>query len=222
MFRLEAIRHEYDGAPVLDLPQFQGDKGEHCLVLGRSGSGKTTLLHLMAGLIRPTGGRVEIAGQDLARLSGAALDHFRGATIGIVFQRLHLLPTLTVVQNLQLARYLAGLPQEAGRVNEVLESLGIGDKRQAYPSEMSQGQQQRAAIARAVINKPALILADEPTSALDDLHTAQVLELVIAQAEAHDATLVVATHDRRVMSRFDRQLTLDEPEAARAGLVPTP
>jgi putative ABC transport system ATP-binding protein len=212
-FDLRQVSHRYDGEVVLDLPSFAGEQGEHWLVLGPSGCGKTTLLHVMAGLLRPTSGTVRVAGKDLAQLGGAALDRFRGASIGIVFQQLHLLPTLNVAENLLVAPYMAGLDQDAARVREVLDGLGMASKQRAYPSELSYGQQQRVAIARAVINRPALILADEPTSGLDDVHCERVLELLIGQAQAHEATLIVATHDRRIGERFERRLSLETPGA---------
>ncbi len=212
MISVTGLRHVYDGTTVLDLPRFEVEAGAHWLVLGLSGSGKTTLLHVLGGLLRPTDGEVVVAGEDLSTLRGAALDRFRGRTVGIVFQQLHLLPTLTVTQNLLLAPYLAELPQDRTRVREVLASLDLADQAAAYPAELSTGQQQRVAIARAVMNDPAVLLADEPTASLDDVRSAQVLDLLTAQAAAYDATLVIATHDRRVMDRFDRRLDLDAPD----------
>lgn len=209
MFKLENIRHDYDGNTVLELPHFEGAQGEHWLVLGLSGSGKTTLLHLIAGLLTPTQGTVHVAGEDVSRLSGNTLDRFRGRNIGIVFQQMHLLQTLTVRENLLLARYLADLPQDRQRVKEVLDSLDIGDRESAYPDELSVGERQRVTIARAVMNEPRLLLADEPTSALDDVRSDQVLNLLLEQAERYNATLVIATHDQRVKDRFDKHLDLN-------------
>jgi putative ABC transport system ATP-binding protein len=195
---------------VLDLPRFEGEQGEHWLVLGLSGSGKTTLLHIMGGLLRPTRGTAVVAGEDLTQLRGAALDQFRGRHIGIVFQQMHLLATLTVAENLLLAQYMAGLAQEPARVEEVLYSLDLADKADAYPATLSFGQQQRVTIARAVMNKPGVILADEPTSALDDVRCRQVLDLLVEQARAYRATLVIATHDQRVKDRIANQLVLSD------------
>lgn len=214
MFALHQVRHEYGGQVVLDLPQFEGAQGEHWLVLGLSGSGKTTLLHIMAGLLRPTRGTVQIAEGDMAKLSGHALDQFRGRNIGIVFQQMHLLQTLSVKENLLMAQYMADLDQSVDRVREVLSSLDLGDKENAYPNELSYGQQQRVTIARAVINKPRILLADEPTSALDDVRSGQVLDLLIQQAEVCNATLVIATHDQRVKDRFEKQLVLGDVVSA--------
>jgi putative ABC transport system ATP-binding protein len=209
MLALRNVRHRYDGEVVLDVPRFDAGEGAHWLVLGLSGSGKTTLLHLAGGLVQPTEGTVVVAGQDLGALSGAALDRFRGRHIGIVFQQLHLLKTLTVEDNVLLAPYLAGLEPNRARAREVLARVDLADQRTKYPAQLSTGQRQRVAIARAVINRPRLLLADEPTASLDDVRSARVLDLLTAQAEATGATLVIATHDRRVKDRFPRRLDLD-------------
>lgn len=208
MFELRQLTHNYDGTEVLRVDTWTAAQGEQWLLLGPSGSGKSTLLHILAGILRPAAGSVRIAGQDLAALSAAELDRFRGRNIGIVLQRLHLLPSLTVAQNVQLAQYLAGLPQDAARVQEVLAGLDLADKADARPHALSHGQAQRAAIARAVVNRPRLLLADEPTSNLDDGRCAQALDLLLAQAAACDATLVIATHDQRVKSRIPNHYRL--------------
>jgi putative ABC transport system ATP-binding protein len=214
MVFLESVRHRYGDDLVLDVPRLEIGRGEHYLILGRSGSGKTTLLHVLAGLRRPSEGRVLIAGEDVAALRGHALDRFRGRTFGIIFQQLHLLPTLTVEQNLLLAPFMAGLPQDAERAREVLAGLDMAEKADAYPHTLSLGQRQRVAIARAVMNRPSLLLADEPTSALDDVRAAQVLALLQEQADSAGATLVVATHDARIAGAFEHRLLLDGAEVA--------
>lgn len=210
MFKLQDIKHSYKEEAVLTLPHFEAQRGAHTLVLGMSGSGKSTLLHIMAGVLRPSSGTVLIDNTDLYALRGQALDRFRGTHIGIVFQQMHLLPALTIAENIRLASYLAGKPQDDSRLNEVLSSLDLSEKITAYPHQLSQGQKQRACIARAVINKPALILADEPTASLDDVRCQQVLELLIQQAESYGATLVIATHDQRIKPHFSNQLVLTE------------
>ncbi len=210
MIELRDVRHAYAGQTVLDVPHYAAGQGEHHLILGLSGSGKTTLLHILAGLLKPTQGTVMVAGQDLMKLAGHALDRFRGQHIGIVFQELHLLPTLTVVDNLLIAQYLAGESQNRAHAMEVLESLDLADKANAYPAELSVGQRQRVAIARAVMNRPQVLLADEPTSALDDVRSQQVLDLLAAQAEQVGATLVIATHDQRIKDHIPNQLVLGD------------
>jgi putative ABC transport system ATP-binding protein len=208
MILVEGIRHRYGDRQVLALDEWEARAGEHWLVLGASGSGKTTLLGILGGLLRPSAGRVTVAGQDLTAVSGAALDRFRGQHLGFVPQKLHLVSSLDVEDNLLLAPYLAGLPQDRARVRQVLGVLGLADRARAKPAELSHGQAQRVAVARAVINRPRLILADEPTSNLDDAHCAHAIELLESQAAACGATLVVATHDQRVRARFERRIEL--------------
>jgi putative ABC transport system ATP-binding protein len=180
-------------------------------VLGLSGSGKSTLLHLIAGLLQPTRGQILVAGCDVTALRPVELDRFRGQTIGIVLQNLHLISAISVRDNLRLARSLAGLAEDRARLDRLLDELGLAGLADRRPPDLSQGEAQRVAIARAVINRPALILADEPTSALDDGNCAAVLRLLREQAEASGATLVIATHDQRLSPHFDQRLTLAAP-----------
>lgn len=201
MFALQNLTHAYNGTAVLNVASWQAEQGAQWLMLGPSGSGKTTLLHVLAGILRPTSGQVTVADQDMATLAPSALDRFRGQHIGIVLQRLHLIDSLSVMNNLLLAQYMAGETQDAARVREVLVSLDLADKADAHPHELSHGQAQRVAVARAVVNKPKLLLADEPTSNLDDTRCMQVLDLLLTQAKACNATLVIATHDQRIKSR---------------------
>jgi len=193
---------------VLEIASWSVAPGAHSLVLGPSGSGKSTLLHLIAGLLRPSAGRIAVAGRELAALGPAALDRMRSRSIGIVLQRLHLIGALSVRDNLRLARSLAGLPAEPARIDALLDQLGLGPFARALPRQLSQGEAQRVAIARALVNRPTLILADEPSAALDDANCAAVTELLLRQAEASGATLVIATHDRRLAPWFGAQLSL--------------
>lgn len=208
MFELLKLTHRYDGIEVLHVDAWSAAQGEHWLLLGPSGSGKTTLLHALAGILRPAAGRVVVAGRDLAAVRPAELDRFRGLHIGIVLQRLHLIASLTVLDNLLLAQYLAGAPQDRQRAGEVLASLDLAAKAEARPHELSFGQAQRVAIARAVVNRPQLLLADEPTSNLDDTRCMQALELLQVQARACNATLVIATHDQRIKARVPNHYQL--------------
>jgi putative ABC transport system ATP-binding protein len=205
---LDGLARVYGVRTVVAIPSWAVAAGQHSLILGPSGSGKSTLLHLIAGLLRPSRGRVLVAGQDLAALTPAELDAFRGRLIGIVLQRLHLITALTVRDNLRLARTLARLPPDAPRIEGLIAELGLGALAGARPDRLSQGEAQRVAIARAVVNHPALILADEPTSALDDANCATVLALLRAQAEASGATLLIATHDARLKEHFGHRLEL--------------
>ncbi|MEL6832569.1 MAG: ATP-binding cassette domain-containing protein [Bacteroidota bacterium] len=193
---------------TLQFPDINCPTGEHWLLLGQSGSGKTTLLHLLAGLRTPLSGTVSINGTAINELSGAARDRFRGQEVGVVFQRSHFVRALTIGENLALCRQLADLPPAQKQINALLDQLNIADKRDDLPQELSVGEQQRAAIARALINEPSLILADEPTSALDDKNTDQVIDLLKAQATAANATLVIVTHDNRLKSVFEQRIEL--------------
>jgi putative ABC transport system ATP-binding protein len=208
MISARGLKHRYGEQEVLRLPDWKVAQGERWLVLGPSGCGKTTLLHAIAGLIRPTEGEVEVAGETLGRLDGARLDRWRGGNVGIVLQALHLVKHLSVRDNLRLAQYLAQAPQDDARVADALGALAVADKANRRPGELSQGERQRVAIARAVVNRPRVLLADEPTANLDDAAAAAAVELLAEQASRYGATLVVATHDARVKGKFRERLEL--------------
>jgi putative ABC transport system ATP-binding protein len=205
---VQDLLQRFGGRTVLELRHWAIAAGRHCLVVGPSGSGKSTLLHLIAGLLSPSRGKIVIAGEELTRLPPAALDAWRGRRIGIVLQRLHLIGALTVRDNLRLARYFAGLPPDPERIESLLADLDLAAVTGGRPARLSQGEAQRAAIARAVVNRPDLILADEPTSALDDRNCEAVLDLLLGQAKASGATLVVASHDARLKAHFADRLEL--------------
>lgn len=202
MISIQAVAHSYNSNQQLRFKDWQINNGEQWLLLGQSGSGKTTLLHILTGILKPTAGEVRIGDTSIYQLSPKALDRFRGRQIGIIFQRPHLIKSLTIAENLLLAQSFAKLPENHERLDEVLKSLDMLHKKNAYPNELSQGQLQRISIARAVINKPALLIADEPTSSLDDKNAEAVLELLLQQSGLNQATLVVATHDKRVKDAF--------------------
>lgn len=179
------------------------------LLLGPSGCGKTTLLSILAGLLKPTTGTVHFGGEDFYALSPARRDKLRGASFGFVFQTLHLLPSLTLRQNVALAADMAGLEVNDNRIDSLLAGLGLAGKTARKPHALSQGEQQRAAIARAVLNRPKIILADEPTSALDDANAMVVVDLLKRQAAENGAALLIATHDNRIIPHFDTVIRLD-------------
>jgi putative ABC transport system ATP-binding protein len=208
MISIRGLEHRYGPNTALRVPEWRIAQGERWAVLGPSGSGKTTLLHVVAGLVRPSEGEIEVSGQALDKLEGATLDRWRGATVGIVLQALHLVRHLSVRDNLRLAQYLAHLPQDDTRIRDTLGALGVADKARRRPAELSQGERQRVAIARAVVNRPKLLLADEPTANLDDAAAALAVDLLTEQAARHGATLVVATHDARVKAKFRERLEL--------------
>ena len=207
--QIENLRHAYAGQLALALPGLTLAPAQQMLVLGPSGSGKTTLLHAVSGLLQPTAGRVCVQGQDLAALSSAARDQFRGRHIGIVFQRLHLLPALTVRDNLLLAQRLARMASDEQTAQGLLDELGIGDLAPRKPGRLSTGQAQRVAIARALVHRPALLLADEPTSSLDGANGQRALGLLREHARAVGAALLVVSHDQRLRGQFDRELLLE-------------
>ncbi|MEJ7558321.1 MAG: ATP-binding cassette domain-containing protein [Pedobacter sp.] len=208
MITLKSIFHSYTADKVISFKDWEIGTGEQWLLLGSSGSGKTTLLHILTGILKPTKGEVAIDNTSIYNLSPKQLDQFRGRNVGIVFQRPHLIKSLTTIENLAMAQSFAKLPVDKTRILEVLESLDIAEKRHAYPNELSQGQLQRVSIARAVINKPSLLIADEPTSSLDNINALAVLNLLLTQSSLNQATLVVATHDNRVKEAFTRRYEL--------------
>lgn len=208
MISIQAVSHQYPSGQAIQFADWQVNNGEQWLLLGQSGSGKTTLLHILTGLLTPKCGEVKINDTDLYKLSAKALDAFRGQHIGVIFQKPHLIKSLNIAENLLLAQSFAGLATNKERVEEVLVSLDMQNKINAYPQELSQGQLQRVTIARAVINKPTLLIADEPTASLDDKNAEAVLTLLKEQSVLNNATLVVATHDKRVKDAFTLTYTL--------------
>ena len=204
------LKAGYGSKAVISLASLQIAKGEHTLLLGPSGCGKTTLLNIISGVTSPLAGQVSINGTALQTLTVSERDCFRGKHIGLVMQRLHLISALTIHKNLRLAQQLADVAVDDAAILVALEKLGIADKLHRYPRELSQGEAQRVAIARAVINRPTLILADEPTSALDDDNCNAAIDLLFAQAGAHAATLITATHDARIKSRFHHVVELKQ------------
>lgn len=209
--QIENLSHSYAAQPVLELTDFTLEAAEHAAILGESGCGKSTLLHLIAGLLTPTAGRIAVCGADLATLTPAARDRHRGRHLGIVLQKLHLLPAFSVLDNLLLAQSCARAPADRPRALGLLEQLGLAQKAYALPAALSQGQAQRVAIARAILHRPQLILVDEPTSSLDDANAQRVLDLLISCARECGAALLVVTHDARIRGRFDRELLLQAP-----------
>lgn len=211
MVNLQHAAHHYDSENIVSLPDIILNQREQLLIHGLSGSGKTTLLHVLAGLLSPTTGKVVINDTEIYFLSESNLDKFRGQTIGMIFQQMHLVDTLTVFENIRLAQYMAGVEQNENRIREVLDQLDITEKENSFADELSQGQKQRVSIARAVVNHPKLILADEPTSSLDDKRSEQVIALLKEQAELQDASLIISTHDSRVKSHFSKSIKIVQP-----------
>ncbi len=211
MISVQNLTYRYSQAndsKEIRFPDFSLQAGQHCLLLGESGCGKTTLLHLIGGLLRSQKGNIKISDIDMTILPNWQLDRFRGSKMGYIFQRNHLLTSLTVKQNLLAAPFFAGKKEEEGRAEELLSELGLSDKSNSKIAALSYGQAQRVSIARALMNKPALLIADEPTSALDDKNCERVINLLLKMANQSWATLLVATHDQRLKDRFDKQIEL--------------
>lgn len=201
----------YDGQPVLENVSFKLEGQGKALLLGPSGSGKSSLINIITGLQTPNAGTVTL-GDRL--VSGTGGDDVRRRSMGIIFQTLRLVSALSVRANLLLAQRLQTGAQDKVLVDTTLEQLGIADRSEARPFELSQGEAQRAAIARALVVKPALIIADEPTSALDAANTERVAKLLLEVAEQAGASLLVATHDDRLIPYFERSMVLSDGSLA--------
>ncbi|MBP9151190.1 MAG: ATP-binding cassette domain-containing protein [Flavobacteriales bacterium] len=208
MLRTHSLTFSYPNGTPFAFPDLNVAANEALLVLGNSGKGKTTLLHLLAGLMDPSGGIIELDGAALATLKGSARDRFRGKNIGLVFQQSQFIRSISVLENLRLARSLAGLKPDDAFAESLLSELGIAERKNARPNELSIGERQRAAIARALITKPKIVLADEPTSALDDENCEAVAALFERTVTGHGAALVIVTHDQRLKNRFQNSVSL--------------
>ncbi len=198
MIQTSQLAYCYPGSAPIQFPDIDVAQGSVLLLTGPSGCGKSTWLALVAGLVRPAAGSLTVAEQALASLSGVAADAWRARTIGFLPQKLHLSAALTVAQNLGMAPWAAGLPEDPGRIAATLAALGVGDLGRRKPAQLSGGQAQRVALARAVLLNPKVILADEPTASLDDEAAASAIALLVQTAKQQGATLVIATHDARV------------------------
>jgi putative ABC transport system ATP-binding protein len=205
MITSQGLCYTYPGGAPLHFPDIAVAQGAVLLLRGVSGSGKSTWLSLAAALVRPDGGSLQVAGQDLATLAPAAADAWRARTVGFLPQKLHLSAALTVHQNLALAYWAAGLTPDDARIGAALAALGVAELAQRKPSQLSGGQAQRVALARAVLQQPRVLLADEPTASLDDEAAADAVALLLSTSRAQGATLVIATHDARVAAAISSQ-----------------
>ena len=195
-----SYRYPNSSGTQLYVPEFSLAKGEHAVIVGPSGCGKSTLLHLVAGILKPQQGVLRVSEADLTTLTPRAADAWRGRTVGFLPQKLALVPSLSVRENVLLTAYASGSVADPARAEAMLQALGLETKIDAKPHQLSQGQQQRVAIARALYNHPTLLLADEPTANLDDAACADAIALLVSQAAANEASLVIATHDARVLA----------------------
>ncbi|MBQ7991517.1 MAG: ABC transporter ATP-binding protein [Solobacterium sp.] len=185
------------------------NKGEFTSIIGRSGSGKSTLLHMMAGLIPPTSGKVFMNDQDLSKLSDTALTLLRRRSMGFIFQFFNLVPTQNVIENIVLPIHLDGKKEDTEFINDLLQMLGLEEKRYAYIHELSGGLQQRVAIARALASKPEIIFADEPTGNLDEDSSKEVIHLLRMTQKKYNQTVLMVTHNLDIAGKTDRMITID-------------
>lgn len=199
--------------------RLSADPGERLGVVGPSGSGKTTMLMVMAGLERATSGRIVVAGEDLAPMSEDQLANFRLRRLGIVFQSFHLIPTMTALENVAMPLEFAGAADAFDRAAQALEQVGLGHRLTHYPGQMSGGEQQRVAVARAFVGEPDLLLADEPTGNLDAATGDVVIGLLFDMAARHGSTLVLITHDEKLAARCDRKVTIRDGRVVDDGRI---
>lgn len=208
MVNTKDLVFSYSGSHDFHFPDITLGRKEQLLIIGPSGVGKTTFLHLLAGLIRPRSGKIMIGEKDITQMGSSTLDKYRGSNIGLVFQKPHFIKSLNLNENLLLLQTIAGLPKDQQRIDELLRRLGLPDKKNAMTYKLSQGQQQRLAIAMALLNKPSVILADEPTSSLDDRNCENVYRLLTEQSRKDDASLIIITHDKRLATHFENIISL--------------
>ena len=209
--RLKKVYVAPDGerVPVLDVAALRLEEGAQAALRGRSGSGKTTLLNLIAGVLRADEGRIVVAGEEITALSEAERDRVRAEHLGYVFQTFNLLQGLTALENVLLPMMLRGAPDRA-RATGLLERVGMRERLHYRPRQLSVGQQQRVAVARALANRPKLVLADEPTGNLDEQHADEALRLLRDVCRENGAALLVVSHDTRVLGQFERVLDLKD------------
>ena len=215
MIKTTGLEFAYPGTAAIRFPDVDIDQGAVLLLRGPSGSGKSTWLALVAALVRPGAGSLEVAGQNLAALNRVQADAWRARTLGFLPQKLHMSAALTVAQNLGLAFWAAGAAQDRRRIDAALAAVGVTELADRLPAQLSGGQAQRVALARAVLMQPLVIAADEPTASLDDDAAREALHLLQSSAQRCGATLVIATHDARVGDFFAG------PSAAATGHVQT-
>ncbi|WP_439546099.1 ABC transporter ATP-binding protein [Sandarakinorhabdus sp.] len=207
------LSHARDGRTVMQIGDWTLQTGCHALLLGPSGSGKTSFINIVTGLLTPTQGELWVAGEAMSRLPPAGRDALRRRTIGLVFQTLRLIPALSVADNLALAQRLALGTADHAEIARLIDRVGLAHRANARPRQLSQGEGQRAAIARALCTRPRLLVADEPTSALDNSNATRMIDLMFEAANATGATLLIATHDGRIAHRFANRLDLVAPMA---------
>ena len=208
MLKTRAIQFSYDNNNQFSFPDINLSDGEELLILGKSGVGKTTLVQIIAGLLKPNSGLIEYNGIQINNLLAKKLDSYRGKHVGMVFQKPRFVKNISVLDNLLLSLYLSKNKQDIEKAMNLLSQVDLTHKANSMPNNLSQGEQQRAAIALAVVKNPSMILADEPTSSLDDINCQKILKLLKQQAKSTDAKLIIITHDQRLKSQFNKSIKL--------------
>lgn len=208
--RVQALRYSVSGpdgpVEIIDIPGFSVESGDRVVLHGPSGCGKTTFLHLLSGLLVPGSGELEVAGERLDRLSERLRDAFRARHVGYVFQSFNLLPALSALENVLLPMSLAGVPADRGYAESLLAEVDLKHRLHHRPAQLSIGEQQRVAVARALAVKPSLLLADEPTGSLDERRSTEIMTLLEGAVSRHGCALIAVSHDPAVMSRFPRRV----------------
>ncbi|MDR0870134.1 MAG: ABC transporter ATP-binding protein [Planctomycetaceae bacterium] len=209
MLEIKNLKKSYllpDGEdlPILDIPAWMVDAGEQVVVVGASGCGKTTLLHIVAGILKPSSGHVLIDGWDTPILTEAERDQFRARRIGYVFQTFNLLQGFTALENVMIGMTFAGTRSDKHRAKDLLEKVGLGHRLHHKPAQLSVGEQQRVSVARALANKPKLVLADEPTANVDVGNQQQVIDMLRNTCKEENVALILVTHAPEVAKQFDR------------------
>ena len=200
---------------ALDGVSFSVEKGEFLAIIGPSGSGKSTLLHILGGVDRPTSGKVWMDGQDVYAQDEEQLAIFRRRQVGLIYQFYNLIPVLDVVENMTLPVLMDGRQVNEARLEELLETLGLQDRRKNLPNQLSGGQQQRVSIGRALMNAPAVVLADEPTGNLDSKNSQEIVELLKQSNRKYGQTLIVITHDESIALQADRVIAIEDGHIVR-------
>ncbi|WP_310554888.1 ATP-binding cassette domain-containing protein [Flavobacterium sp.] len=208
MIATKNIAFSYPNGETFQLPDLHCEASNTVLITGNSGKGKTTYLHLLAGLLKPNLGEIVINEVNINSLSNKNKDQFRGQNIGVVFQKSHFIASLSVLENIEMASWLAFGSKNTSKAKKLLQELDLLEFQNKLPSQLSVGQQQRVSIARALINEPKVLLADEPTSSLDDDNAFKVADLLEKLAKEYNAALVIVTHDLRLKNKFTNQINL--------------
>lgn len=212
MLRATAVRKSYGSLPILKGVDFEVEKGEIVSIIGASGAGKSTLLHILGTLDKPDSGTVELNGTKISNLSGELVSIFRNKNIGFVFQFHHLLPEFTALENICIPAFIAKIPRKEAerKAMELLDMLGLKARAQHKPNELSGGEQQRIAVARALINQPTVVLADEPSGNLDSMNADALHQFFITLRENFKQTFIIVTHNEGLAKISDRVVTMKD------------